>query len=91
MLALATCYCNDIYREAPSRNITIHSVQVTAASKFGKEGEPGSDIRYEAMVDADCSEKELQKLLTGVDAIAEVHNTLRRGANVTLLLKKALY
>src|ERR1700679_1136895 len=27
-LALATCYCNDLYREAKKRNITIEQVQV---------------------------------------------------------------
>ena len=83
-LALATCYCNDIYREAPRRNITVHSVAVTVTGTFGGEGEPGSNIRYEAVIDADCSDKELQQLLDDVDRIAEVHNTLRQGTAVTL-------
>jgi len=28
MLALATCYCNDIYREAAKRNIQVSQVEV---------------------------------------------------------------
>jgi len=33
-LALATCYCNDIYREAEKRNITVHSVHVEVSGSF---------------------------------------------------------
>lgn len=84
-LALATCYCNDIYREAPRRNIVIHSIEVSVTGEFGGEGEPGSDIQYVATVDADCPDAELQQLLDDVDKIAEVHNTLRKGTSVTLV------
>jgi uncharacterized OsmC-like protein len=84
-LALATCYCNDIYREAPRRNITIRSIEVTVSGEFGTEGDAGSNIRYEAVIDADCSEEKLQQLMDDVDRIAEVHNTLRKGTAVTLV------
>ena len=49
-LALATCYCNDIYREAVKRNITVERVEVEVDGEFGGEGEPAKNIRYRATV-----------------------------------------
>jgi organic hydroperoxide reductase OsmC/OhrA len=34
MLALATCYCNDIYREAARLGVHVDSVEVEAQSDF---------------------------------------------------------
>ena len=39
-LALATCYCNDIYREAAKRGIEVERVEVDVDGQFGAEGEP---------------------------------------------------
>ena len=38
-LALATCYCNDIYREAAKRGIEVVGVEVEVQGDFGAEGE----------------------------------------------------
>ncbi|WP_414637840.1 OsmC family protein [Alloacidobacterium sp.] len=43
-LALATCYCNDIYREAGKRGIEVRSVEVEVSGEFGNEGEAARDI-----------------------------------------------
>ena len=83
-LALATCFCNDIYREATKRRMEITSVEVIVSGDFGGEGEAGSNIEYQAKVKADATEKEIQDLIKHVDKIAEVHNTLRIGTPVTL-------
>ena len=83
-LALATCACNDIYREAAKRQMAIHSVAVTVSGMFGGEGEPGFNIQYEVKVDADATEEEIQELIAYVDKIAEVHKTLRKGTPVAL-------
>lgn len=45
-LSLATCFCNDLYREAARRAIEIESVEVKVTGEFGKEGEPAANIRY---------------------------------------------
>ena len=37
-LALATCYCNDIYREATKRGIAVEQVTVDVAGQFGAAG-----------------------------------------------------
>jgi uncharacterized OsmC-like protein len=83
-LALATCFCNDVYREAAKRKLKINSVEVKVSGEFGAEGEPGSNIQYEVNVDADEEEAIINELIAYVDKIAEVHNTLRVGTAVTL-------
>lgn len=85
-LALATCFCNDVYREAKKRRMEVGSTDVTVTGQFGAEGEPASDIRYEVTIMAPKhSEDEITSLIRYVDSIAEVHNTLRRGVGVRLV------
>jgi organic hydroperoxide reductase OsmC/OhrA len=85
-LALATCFCNDLYREAVKRKMMIHSVAVTVTGKFGNQGEPATKITYKVKVEApNNTEKEIIGLITFVDSVAEVHNTLRKGVNVDLI------
>lgn len=81
--ALATCFCNDIYREAAKKNMTIESVSVDVNGEFG---EVGSNITYTTKVVAPLhSSSEIQELVDHVDRIAEIHNTLRTGAAVKLV------
>lgn len=84
MLALATCFCNDIYREAAERNINVSGVEVTANGEFGSAGEPGYNFRYTAKVVADASDEEIKTLIEHTDKVAEIHNTLRKGIAVTI-------
>ena len=58
--ALATCYCNDIYREAAKRKIDIESVKVEAEAEFAAEGEAAKAISYRARVKAGASEHEIR-------------------------------
>ncbi|RPH60611.1 MAG: OsmC family peroxiredoxin [Acidobacteria bacterium] len=83
-LALATCYCNDIYREAAKRGIEVKSVEVEVTGEFGTAGEPARDVTYRAKVEARASEKEIRDLMTHTDRIAEIQNSLRLGTKVTL-------
>jgi len=83
-LALATCYCNDLYREAAARNISVHGVDVTVDAEFGGAGEPARRIRYSARVLSDAPEYVIRELLEHTDRVAEVHNTLRGGIEVEL-------
>lgn len=76
-LALATCYCNDIYREATQRGIKVVSVDVTVEGDFGKAGEPARNVMYSAKVSAQASESEIADLMKHTDTVAEIHNTLR--------------
>ena len=84
-LSLATCFCNDIYREASRRKISIESLEVNVSGEFGKEGDPASNIIYDVKIIAPLhNRKELDDLVQHVDGVAEIHNTLRQGVQVTL-------
>src|SRR5687768_1166467 len=83
-LALATCYCNDIYREAARRNIKVESVEVEVTGDFEAEGKPGSNIVCRAKVNANASEEEIRELLKHTDTVTEIQNTLRVGTPVKL-------
>lgn len=84
LLALATCYCNDLYREAAKRSLTLEEVEVLVTADFGAEGEPGSDFQYHARVSSSASAEEIEDLLQHTDRVAEIHNTLRKGVSITL-------
>jgi organic hydroperoxide reductase OsmC/OhrA len=84
LLAIATCYCNDVYREAGKRSIAIESVEVDVVGEFGGEGEGAHHVQYSARVAGAASEAELKELLVLTDRVAEIHNTLRSGVDVRL-------
>lgn len=89
-LALATCYCNDIYREARKRAIDVVRVDVDAKAEFGEPGAPASSLSYRATVLARASEDDIRDLILHTDSVAEVQNTLRRGMPVRLESFKAV-
>jgi organic hydroperoxide reductase OsmC/OhrA len=84
MLALATCYCNDLYREAATLGISIESVEVEASAEFPGVGLAATSIKYRARVSSPASASEIAELLRVTDAVAEVHNTVRSGVPVAL-------
>lgn len=90
LLSLATCFCNDIYREAGKKDIAISEVEVTASCEFGPEGEPGTDFRYKVFVTSNASEKEIRDLIRHTDKMAEIHNTLRKGVKIMLEHQEAI-
>lgn len=84
LLALATCFCNDIYREAEKRNIKVSSVAVKFFGDFTREGEGGENFRYMPEVVADASPEAIRELVLHTDTIAEIHKTLRSGIKISL-------
>ncbi len=84
LLALATCYCNDLYREAERLGIAIDGVEVQAQATFAGIGLAASDISYSARVQSNASDTDIERLLRETDAVAEVHNTVRAGVPVRL-------
>jgi organic hydroperoxide reductase OsmC/OhrA len=83
-LALATCYCNDIYREAAKRGITVQRVEVEMEGEFGAEGEPARNIIYTAKIAAEGNKTEIRDLMQHTDRVAEIQNTLRAQTMVEL-------
>ena len=84
LLAVATCYCNDIYREAAKRNLKVERVEVEVDGDFGAEGEPAKNVVYRAKVAAQAREEEIRELMRFTDTVAEIHNTFRVETPVVL-------
>lgn len=84
VLSLATCFCNDLYREATKRNISLTSVHVECNATFGAEGEPGSNFTYKVKVESDAPKEAINELIQHTDQMAEIHNTLRKGTTITI-------
>lgn len=82
MLALATCYCNDLYREAAQLGMVLDAVDVQARADFPGIGLAAQNVSYEATVRSSASAAEIERLLARTDAVAEIHNTLRAGVPV---------
>ncbi len=87
MLALATCYCNDLYREAARLGIPIEGATVEATAEFPGIGLAAKNICYRATVKSSAPLEAVAQLLRETDAVAEVHNTIRSGVAVELLFK----
>jgi uncharacterized OsmC-like protein len=85
-LALATCYCNDIYREAANLGIPVEAVEVTVEGEFGTAGEAARNITYRAKVTSPAPAETIRDLLRHTDQVAEIQNTVRAAIPVTLLL-----
>lgn len=85
MLALATCYCNDLYREAQRLGIPIEGAEVEASADFPGIGLAATNIAYRARVRSPAPAAQVERLLRETDAVAEVHNTVRSGVPVRLV------
>jgi organic hydroperoxide reductase OsmC/OhrA len=84
LLALATCYGNDLYREAARLGIIIRGLEVIAEADFNGIGMAATNVRYRARVDSPSCAEEIQRLLVETDVVAEIHNTVRAGVPVVL-------
>lgn len=85
LLALATCYCNDLYREAAQRGLALRKVTVEARGEYdGVPGHPITEITYRATIVSDAARSAVEELAQHTDGLAEIHNTLRQGAAVRL-------
>lgn len=82
MAALATCYCNDLWREAAARGLALTAVEVEASAEFAAPGLVATDIRYRARIESPAPADRIEALLRETDAVAEVHNTVRAGVPV---------
>jgi uncharacterized OsmC-like protein len=83
-LALASCYCNDIYREAAKRNIKVERVEVEVNGDFDAEGEPARNVTYQARVFAQAGEEEIREIMRFTDTVAEIQNTMRTVTPIVL-------
>jgi uncharacterized OsmC-like protein len=83
--ALATCFCNDLYREAAKRGIDVQDVKVEVTGAFRDPGEPARDISYRVQVRADAPQAAIDELIHATDSLTEIQNTIRAGCAVELV------
>lgn len=84
MLALATCYCNDVYREATKMGIEATAVDVECSADFPAEGAPAAAVRFTTRITAKGSEEQIRELAARADKLAEIQNTVRAAIPVAL-------
>ena len=82
MAALATCYCNDLYREASRLGVPIAGCEVRVQGHFNGVGLAAQSVTYSAIVESSAPAVQIEALLSETDRLAEVHNTLRNGCAV---------
>jgi uncharacterized OsmC-like protein len=83
-LSLATCYCNDVYREAENLGIVVNALEVNVDGEFGGRGDPATNVNLDVRISADASEDEIRGLLHLTDTVAEIQNTMRISTPVIL-------
>lgn len=65
--------------------MNINAVEVFVSGEFGAEREPASNIKYKITIEApEHSQQEINDLIFYVNKVAEVHNTLRKGIDLSL-------
>ena len=82
--AIGGCISNDLFSEATAVGIRLTQVRVRVVGEFGGEPAVSGDVFYDVEVAGDASREQLDELVCGVDAIAEIPNSLRRGTPVKL-------
>ena len=83
-LALASCYCNDVFREAEEMGIEVWDVEVNVEGNFGAKGEPASLVNYDVKISANADAEKIRELLIHTDKVAEIQNSLRISIPVNL-------
>jgi putative redox protein len=83
-LAVAGCVSNDLFREAARRGIQLSRVVITADGGFDGQPVTSTGIAYSVEVEGAAPEADLRALVSYVDEIAEIPNSLRQGTPVRL-------
>ena len=83
-LAIGGCVSNDLFREASALGIRLTSVRVLVRGDFSGEPAVSEDVSYDVEVAGEATREQLEELVSHVDAIAEIPNSVRRGTEVKL-------
>lgn len=83
-LAVAGCVSNDLFREAGRLGIALHHVEVTVDGGFTGDPAVSTEVTYHVTLGGDAPAGRLRELVTLVDGLAEIPNSLRRGTAVRL-------
>jgi uncharacterized OsmC-like protein len=83
-LAVAGCVSNDLYREAAKRGIHLDRVRITVDSGYVGDPAVSTPIEYDVEISGDAPAEALAELVSFVDRIAEIPNSIRNGTIVRL-------
>ena len=72
------------FREAAKRGIDVRSVSVEVWGDWGGDPVHAQNVTYSAAVEARAPETAIRELIEHTDRVAEIHNSLRKGTEVTL-------
>jgi putative redox protein len=86
--AIAACFSNDLYREAATLGISLSRVAVTVDGDFPARGRPSTPISVDVELEGDAPIERLDELLTLVDGLAEIPNSIRGTTPVELRHRK---
>lgn len=83
-LAIAACYCNDLYREAAREGVPVQGVSLEVEGEFGGDPVVAMDVRLHVDVTSTAPEEDVRRLVEHTDRVAEIPNSLRLGTQVAL-------
>jgi uncharacterized OsmC-like protein len=84
VLAVGTCFYNNLYNAADERGIKIQSVELEVTSGWTEEPKVSSGIEVSAKVEAEASAAEIVELIQHAGRVSTVSNTVRKGTTVTM-------
>ncbi|MDB5079253.1 MAG: oxidoreductase [Chloroflexi bacterium] len=90
LLAVGACYCNDLFREAALRAVSIKRVHIEVQGEWGGNPVRARQIEILVTVEAENSQSDILELISHTDQLAEVPNSLRFGTPVKLGTVRAL-
>jgi putative redox protein len=83
-LAIGGCVSNDLFREASTLGIQLTQVRVRVEGDFDGDPAVSQDVVYDVEIAGEASHEQLKELISHVDAIAEIPNSIRRGTPIKL-------
>ncbi len=85
-LALATYFCNDLYREALKKGLRSGTLELRLRLSLARLEHPdiisGIQLKWKEMLHP----KKIEALIRYTDTVSEIQNTLRHGASVVLTI-----
>ncbi len=84
VLAVGTCFYNNLYYAADERGIKIISVELEVTSGWTEEPKVSSGIIISAQVEAEASPNEIEELIHHANRVSVVSNSVRQGATVAM-------
>jgi putative redox protein len=84
VLAVGTCFYNNLYYAADERGINIRSVELEVSSGWTEEPKVSSGIVINAKVEADASPADIEELIHQANHVSTVSNSVRQGTTVSM-------